>query len=507
MMSESIAVSETPALALRHVTKRYPGVLALDDMSIQFKAGEIHALLGENGAGKSTLIKTIAGAIAPDAGEIQIGESGYRALSPAAARKMGIEVIYQEFNLVPTLSVAENICLGENTGWKVKRAEMRARAASLLAELHANVHPDALVRDLSSSQQQLVEIAKALAKKPKILIMDEPTAPLAVQEVQSMFQVIRRLRDTGTAVIYITHRMDEIFDLADCVSVLRDGRWIETLQCRTTDRTTLIRLMVGRELNEQYPERLPPSNELALELHQVSGNGDKNISFGLRRGEILGVSGLVGAGRTELAKLILGAGKLESGEIRIRGTVTHIRSPRQAVAKGISLIPENRKEEGCFLDQPIRWNVSIAALRHLQRWLRVDRQAEDELAASYASKLRIKTPNLEQKVKNLSGGNQQKVVIAKTLAAKSSVLLFDEPTRGIDVGARQEIYKLMVDLASQGMAILMITSDMEELLGMSDRVMVLHAGQMAGMLDRKDCTQERILALASGEASYNKLPH
>lgn len=496
-----------PVLALRHVTKLYPGVLALDDMSIQFRAGQIHALLGENGAGKSTLIKTIAGAITPDSGEIQLGESQYRALNPAAARKMGIEVIYQEFNLVPTLSVAENICLGEQKGWRVKRPEMRERAASLLSELQANVHPDALVRDLSSSQQQLVEIAKALAKKPKILIMDEPTAPLSVQEVQSMFQVIRRLRDTGTAIIYITHRMDEIFDLADCVSVLRDGRWIETLQCNKTDRTTLIRLMVGRELNEQYPERVPPLNEFALELHRVSGNGDRDISFGLRRGEILGVSGLVGAGRTELARLILGAARLESGEIRIRGTVANIRSPRQAIANGISLIPENRKEEGCFLEQPIRWNVSIAALRRLKRWLRVDQQAEHELATSFAHKLRIKTPNLEQKVKNLSGGNQQKVVIAKTLAAESSVLLFDEPTRGIDVGARHEIYKLMADLASQGIAILMITSDMEELLGMSDRVMVLHAGRMAGLLNREDCTQERILSLASGEADYNPLSH
>ncbi|MDT7517090.1 sugar ABC transporter ATP-binding protein [Rhodoferax mekongensis] len=475
-------------------------------MTIQFMAGEVHALLGENGAGKSTLIKTVAGALTPDAGEIHIGHTIYRALNPAAARKFGIEVIYQEFNLVPTLSVAENICLGEHKGWRVNRPEMRAKAASLLSDLQANVHPDALVRDLSSSQQQLVEIAKALAKNPKILIMDEPTAPLSVQEVQSLFQVIRRLRDTGTAIVYVTHRMDEIFDLADCVSVLRDGRWIQTLRCSETNRSSLIRLMVGRELNEQYPVRVPPSSELAMELHQVSGNGVKEISFELRSGEILGVSGLVGAGRTELARLILGAGKLESGEIRIRGAIAKLRSPRQAIAKGICLIPENRKEEGCFLEQPIRWNVSIAALRYLRRWLRINRQSEYDLAASYSKKLQIKTPHLEQKVKNLSGGNQQKVVIAKTLAAQSTVLLFDEPTRGIDVGARHEIYKLMVDLASQGMAILMITSDMEELLGMSDRVMVLHTGRMAGMLDRKDCTQERILSLASGTTDQNPIP-
>ena len=496
-MTFSHEAGET-VLSLHHITKTYPGVIALQDVSLDFRSGEVHALLGENGAGKSSLIKTIAGAITPDSGEMVYGNQTFPSLTPIVSRALGVEVIYQEFNLVPTLSAAENVCLGEYTGWRSNKSGMRSKAKALFDDLKVGIDPDTLVRDLSSSQQQLVEIAKALVKKPKILVMDEPTAPLSLAEVEDLFRVVRKVRETGTCVLYISHRMDEIFALSDRVSVLRDGRHIATVETKATDRDTLIRMMVGRSLSETYPKRKPPTAVPALELEQLSGNGNYDVTVTLHKGEILGVAGLIGAGRTELAKLIMGAAARSSGEIRLHGTPVHFSSPKDAIAAGIGLIPENRKEEGCFLDQPIRWNVSIGALKWLKGRLGVDRAKETLLAEKYRTSLRIKTPSVEQTVGTLSGGNQQKVVIAKTLASRTSVMIFDEPTRGIDVGARGEIYRLMTGLASEGYAILMITSDMDELLGMSDRIMVLHEGHVAGILARGDCTQERIMELASG---------
>ncbi len=495
-----------PILSLRNITKTYPGVVALQDFSLDFVPGSVHALLGENGAGKSTLIKTIAGAVQPDSGEIHIQGQQYRHISPAIARAHGIEVIYQEFNLVPTLSAAENICLGETRGKKLVDFQwMNQKARELFAQFEVDINPETLVRDLSSSQQQIVEIAKAVSKQAKVVIMDEPTAPLSTHEVESLFKIIRKARDAGTCIIYISHRLDEIFTIADQVSILRDGKFIRTVSSKDTNRNELISLMVGRELRENYPARQPASSITALELKDVSGNGDSNISFSLKKGEILGLAGLVGAGRTELAKLIFGAEDCESGQILINGEAVNIRSPRDAIRYGIGLIPENRKEEGCFLEQSIRWNISIAAIRQLSRMFLIDSKAENKLATDYSTRLQVKTPSLQQRVKNLSGGNQQKVVLAKTLATNSNILIFDEPTRGIDVGARQEIYKLMVELAAQGNAILMITSDMEELLGMSDRILVLSEGRMTGLLERNQCTQQRILELASGNIDKGNL--
>lgn len=485
-------------LSLRHITKTYPGVVALEDVSLDFRAGEIHALLGENGAGKSTLIKVIAGAVTPDAGEVETAGQILPGLSPSLSRSLGVEVIYQEFNLVPTLSAAENICLGEYQGWRTNFAAMRAKARALFDDLNVSIDPDTLVRDLSSSQQQLVEIAKALSKTPRILIMDEPTAPLSLAEVENLFRVVRRVRERGTSIVYISHRMDEIFALSDRVSVLRDGCHVATLDTPLTDRDTLIQLMVGRTLKETYPPRKPAGEAVALEAVGLTGNGNRDISFKLHKGEILGVAGLIGAGRTELAKLIIGAASREAGELRLHGRPVHFGAPTEAIAAGIGLIPENRKEEGCFLDQPIRWNISIGALRWLKGRVGIDKRAETVLARRYSGELRIKTPDIEQRVGALSGGNQQKVVIAKILASRTDVMIFDEPTRGIDVGARGEIYRLMVELAAEGYAILMITSDMEELLGMSDRIMVLHEGRITGLLDRSQSTQERIMSLASG---------
>jgi len=491
--------SEHPViLAMEHVGKTYPGVVALDDVSVDFRRGEVHALLGENGAGKSTLIKTISGAIRPDGGRVLIDGRSLDHLTPSAARGLGIQVIYQEFNLVPTLTVAENICLGEYDGWRADFAAYRKKCRRLMDDLEVDISPDTLVRDLPSAQQQLVEIAKALAKSPRLLIMDEPTAPLSLAEVETLFRIVRKIRDQGTAVVYISHRMDEIFDLSDRVTVLRDGRYIATRRTAETDRDELITLMVGRTLSETYPPKSHAVGDVALELKALAGNGNQPMSFALRKGEIVGVAGLIGAGRTELAKLIVGAAARDGGIMELDGKPVRFRSPREAIAAGVGLIPENRKEEGCFLEQPIRWNVSIAALSRILGRFGIRSNIEVDLARRYFGLLRIKAPGIETRVVTLSGGNQQKVVIAKTLASEAHVLIFDEPTRGIDVGARGEIYKLMVDLAATGIAILMITSDMEELLGMSDRILVLHEGRMTGLLPRADCSQEKIMALASG---------
>lgn len=490
--------AETRLLSLRGITKEYPGVLALDDVSVDFHAGEVHAIIGENGAGKSTLIKVIAGAIQPNAGVVEVAGTALDTVSPQISRAHGIEVIYQEFNLVPTLSVAENIFLGQGDGWRVDYRGMREMAAELLADFGVDIDPDALTRDLPSAQQQLVEIAKALAKKPRVLIMDEPTAPLSLREVESLFSIIRRARADGVCVLYVSHRLEEIFQITDRVTVLRDGQYVTTVETAATDKGTLIRFMVGRELTHSYPARKGPPGAVALEAKGLEGNGNAPISFTLHKGEILGVAGLVGAGRTELAKLIYGAAHREGGNLLLEGREVHFTSPRQALNAGIGLVPESRKEEGVFLEKTIKWNVAIAALNRLTRGILVDRSREQEEAEAYRDKLMIKTPTLEQKVSNLSGGNQQKVVIAKTLAAQARVIIFDEPTRGIDVGARAEVYDLMNDLAAEGIAILMISSDMEELLGMSDHILVLHDGRKAGDLTRAEATQERVLALASG---------
>ncbi|HAJ38110.1 MAG TPA: D-xylose ABC transporter ATP-binding protein [Chloroflexi bacterium] len=494
-------MDEQIALSLKNITKQYPGVLALDRVSLDFVQGEVHALLGENGAGKSTLIKVIAGAIEPDAGVIQIGAQQYTQMNPHLARSLGVEVIYQEFNLAPSLSVAENIFLGDKTGRGIliDKKVMVQRAREVFKQFAIDIDPHALVRDLPSAQQQIVEIAKAVSKNVRILIMDEPTAPLTVSEVDSMFEIVRQLKARGVTILYISHRLEEIFRIADKVSVLRDGRYIATRATAATNRKELISLMVGRELKESYPARTVAPREVALEVRHLSGNGDEDISFSVRKGEILGLSGLVGAGRTELARVIFGAEPAESGEILLEGRPVQIRSPQDAINLGIGLIPEDRKHQGVFLDMDIKWNISFTQVRQLSRYAVVDGRRETTLAEKFRNLLRIKTPSLEQQVKNLSGGNQQKVVLAKSLAAQSKVLIFDEPTRGIDVGAKQEIYNLMCALADDGLAIIMISSDMEELLGMADRILVLCEGRIAGEVPRAQFNQNLILDLASGK--------
>lgn len=493
-------MDENTVLSLKNITKRYPGVLALDGVSLDFKEGEVHALLGENGAGKSTLIKAVAGAITLDGGIIHVGGQDHHHMTPHISRSMGIEVIYQEFNLVPTMSVAENIFLGDKASNKllVDYEKMKSKSREIFKLFEVDLDPNDLVRDLSPAKQQIVEIAKAVSKNVKILIMDEPSAPLSVSEVENMFEIIKGLKQKGVTIIYISHRLEEVFRISDRVSVMRDGRYVTTKLTKDTNRKELISLMVGRELKENYPPRKNPAGEIALEVKNLSGNGNKDISFSVRNGEILGISGLVGAGRTELAMLLFGAAPIESGEIWVNGKLVQIHSPLDAIQQRIGLLTEDRKGKGLFLEMGVGWNISFPIIRRLSKYGIVDAKTEKRIAEDYKQRINIKTPSLEQRVINLSGGNQQKVVLAKSLAAESHILIFDEPTRGIDVGAKQEIYQLMCKLADNGNAILMISSDMEELLGMSDRIIVLCEGKLAGEVNKEQFSQDYILDLASG---------
>jgi ribose transport system ATP-binding protein len=487
-------------LSLENITKQYPGVLALNNISIDFLEGEVHALLGENGAGKSTLIKAVAGAIEIDSGIIKINGHEHSKMTPALSKSLGIEVIYQEFNLVPTLSCAENIFLCERSENSVlfSAKDIEKKAAEVLDQFKVNVNPRSLVEDLSIAEKQIIEIAKAVSKDVKILIMDEPSAPLSVTEVEIMFKIVNQLKQNGVTVIYISHRLEEVFLISDRVSVLRDGSYIATKTTKDTNRQELINLMVGRELMESYPQRKNPPGEVVMEIKNLTGNGDRNISFSVRKGEILGISGLVGAGRTELAMLLYGAAHVEKGEILINGNPVKFKSPLDAIKHKVGLLTEDRKGQGLFLEMAVKWNIVFPIIKQISRHSIVDTKKEEQIASHFKERINIKTPSLLQKVINLSGGNQQKVVLAKSLAAESDILIFDEPTRGIDVGAKQEIYHLMTELADNGITILMISSDMEELLGMSDRIIVLCEGELAGEVQMDQFNQNYILDLASG---------
>lgn len=489
-------------LKLTNISKTYPGVKALQNISMEFREGEIHSIMGENGAGKSTMIKIISGAISPDpdGGVIEVDGEEIRHMTPALARDKGISVIYQEFTLVPTMSVVENIFLGQKVGGKLMPdfQEMRRRAKAIFDEFGVDIDLDVMVSELTPGKQQLVEIAKALTKNVKIMIMDEPSASISVADVKTLFSIIHKLKEKKVTVIYISHRMEEVFDLSDRVSILRDGMYIGTKEIQEVNRKHLITMMVGRELTESYPTRNTPVGDTVLELKDVCGNGDFDISFVLKKGEILGLAGLVGAGRTELAKVIYGAARMTSGQIWVKGKKVHIGSPKQAIALGIGYIPEDRKNEGCFLDFPVDWNISISSLPGMSRGPVLSEKKVEEISEEYIDVLRIKTPSRRQYVKNLSGGNQQKVVVAKTLVAKTDIIIFDEPTRGIDVGAKQEIYQLMNDLIAQGVSIIMISSEMEELMGMSDRILVMNEGRITGELQKEEFAQTRILEMASG---------
>ena len=485
-------------LTLKNISKIYPGVVALDDVSISFSDGKVHALLGENGAGKSTLIKIIAGAVDPDGGTIDFDGETFTKLTPQQSAQHGVAVIYQELNLVGPLSVAENIYLGRPQGKLYSRRQVNEMAQALFDEYGFDLNPAVPVMSLSPASQQLVEICKAISNKAKYIIMDEPTASLATNEVELLFRIIARLREEGVTIIYISHRMDEVFQVTDDIVVLRDGKFVKALQTGETNRQELVSLMVGRELKESFPVRHHEIGEVVLEADNISGNSVENVSFQLHRGEVLGFAGLVGSGRTETAQLICGDAKIESGTLWVKGKNLRLRSPNDAIGAGIGLIPENRKEQGCILHNTVLFNSTLICGKKYTRGGVINKRRQKEIAEQYRAALDIRVPGIQQMVINLSGGNQQKVVVSKTLAADLDIIFFDEPTKGIDVGAKQEIYNLMNALAAEGKAIVMISSDMEEILGMSDRILVLHEGRISGELKKEQFSQENVLILASG---------
>lgn len=488
-------------LEMRNITKDFPGVRALDNVSFTLAPGEVHALAGENGAGKSTLIKILAGAERMTSGEIFLGGNRVDITGPLHAKKLGISVIYQEFDLIPFLSVAENILLGREPrkGAFIDWPALYAQAGEALRRLGIDLDLRAVVNDLSVAQKQMTEIAKAVSTDARIIVMDEPSATLTLREQAHLFDLVRTLKKQGVAVIYISHRLEELFEIADRVTVLRDGRWIMTAPVREVTREQLVKHMVGRELTGDYPRRTRPPGKEILSVRGLSRRGVvHDVSFSLHEGEVLGITGLVGSGRTEIARAIFGADPADAGEIRLAGERLRIRDPRAAIRAGISLATEDRKEQGLVLIMSVRENVTLANLRALAKRGFVNRRRENAEASRLVQSLAIKTAGLEQKVQNLSGGNQQKVVLAKWLFTNSKVVIFDEPTRGIDVGAKQEIYRLMNDLAEQGVGIIMISSELPEVLGMSDRILVIHEGRVRAELTRDEATQEKIMSYATG---------
>jgi ribose transport system ATP-binding protein len=497
--------SDIPVLLqMRGIRKAFPGVLALDDVNFELRRGEVHALLGENGAGKSTLMKILSGACSRDAGEILIDERPVAINSPREAQTIGISTIYQEFNLVPQLSAAENIYLGREPMFRagvIDRGALVKRARTLLQSLGTDVDPEVPVTTLGVAEQQMVEIAKALSLRARILIMDEPTSALTASEIEELFAAIRRFTGEGGSVIYISHRLEELARVGQRATVLRDGRYIGT-RTLPAPIPELVRMMANRDISEHYPQPTRTKGAEILRVEHVSrGARLKDVSFVLHRGEVLGVAGLLGAGRTELARVIAGADAADAGRIMVNGKAVRVRSPRDAIRVGIGLVPEDRKRQGLVLPQSVAANLSLPQLSRLARAGVVSRAREGEIASRWTRDLRIKTPGIDTRVLTLSGGNQQKVVLGKWLAAGADVLIVDEPTRGIDVGAKMEIYTLLDRLAADGAGILMISSDLPEVMGMSDRILVMHQGRVQAMLDARGATQEAVLHAALGLAS------
>lgn len=493
-------------LEMRGITKSYPGVAALDGVDLTVAAGEVHALVGENGAGKSTLMRILAGAERRDAGEIRIEGRAVALDSPAQALAHGIAMIYQELNLVPHLSVAENLFLGREPSARmpgfIRFAALYGDAQALIARLGMALDVRCEVRRLSLAQRQMVEIARAASRDARILVMDEPSAALTGHETEGLFRLVAALRERGVAIVYISHRLAEIAQIADRVTVLRDGRVIGTRPMAETSRAELIQMMVGRELAERATKPAAPAGEVIFEARGLQrGRAVRDISLKLHRGEVLGLGGLIGAGRTEVARCLFGADRLERGELLLNGKPVRFASPRSAIRHGIALVPEDRKGLGLILSMVVRENITLAYLKRLAPSGLIAARRERAVAEEYVRTLAIRTPTAEQRAGLLSGGNQQKVVLAKWLLTEARVLIFDEPTRGIDVAAKAEIYDLMNTLAARGVAILMISSELAELLTMSDRILVLHEGRLAGELRRDgDWSQERVMALATGGA-------
>lgn len=486
-------------LTLKNITKEFPGVKALDDVTINIERGTIHGLVGENGAGKSTLIKVLAGIYQPNKGEIILDGKPCRFNSPIEARRAGISVVHQEIKLAEPLSVAENMFLGNVqlknglVDWK----GMRRRAREIVEDLGMDIDINAQVSSLTVAKKQIVEIMHAINNNSRILIMDEPSAVLTDRELEVMFRIVKQLRDEGITIIYISHRLDEIFGLCSNVSVLRDGCHIDTIPVASVDRQGLINMMVGREMGQEYPKEVGNVGGTILEVKNLSRGILQDISFEVKSGEVFGISGLVGAGRTELARAILGIDKPESGEVYVRGKKVHYRTFADAIRDGLGLIPEDRKLQGLVQIMSVKRNTTLVNMKRVLRAGVISSSLEEKLSKEYANKLHVVTPSMETEVQYLSGGNQQKVVIAKWLFQNSEILFLDEPTRGIDVGAKAEIYRLINRMAKEGKTIIMISSEMPELLGMCDRIMVMHEGHKMGELNAAEATQAKIMALCS----------
>ncbi len=491
-------------LEMRDITKRFPGVLALDNAQLGLRSGEVHCLIGENGAGKSTMMKILAGAQPMDGGEILLDGEAVHIQSPHHAQELGVSMIYQEFNLSPFLSIAENIFLGREPrlgkspfiDWK----RMYADAREVLGRIRVDLDVKRPVNELSVAQQQMVEIAKALSVDARIIVMDEPSATLTDHELEALFDLIQTLRRQDIGLIYISHRLEEVFRIGNRVTVMRDGQHVATEEVCDVDREGIIHMMVGRELKEEYPKEDFELGEERLRVEGLAREGAfEDVGLSLRSGEIVGLTGLVGAGRTEVARAIFGADRITAGQIYLDGEAIAVRTPQDAIRHGIGLLTEDRKNQGLVLGMSVRENTTLANLSELLKGPFVDRRKERGIARQYVEDLQIKTPSIEQVVQNLSGGNQQKVVLAKWLFTDSKVLIFDEPTRGIDVGAKAEIFKLMNALVRKGVAVLMISSELPEVLGMCDRILVMHEGRLAGELGREEASQEGIMRLATGE--------
>ena len=490
-----------PLLHMEAIVKDYPGVRALDGVTFELVHGEIHGLVGENGAGKSTLMKILAGATGKDGGRILIRGKEVEISSPVAGQELGIGTIYQDFKLVPELSVAANIFLGHEPVRTAARLiafdRLRSEARSLLDQLGEPIDPDAKVGALSVAQRQMVEIAKALSRKASILVMDEPTAPLTDRETANLFRVVRALKAEGVSVIYISHRLEEIFEITDRITILRDSAHVVTTRTVEATPAKLIRWMVGRELEEEYPHLERERGEEMLRIEGLSNPRLRDIHLALYRGEILGIAGLVGAGRSDLARAIFGADPITAGNIRLGGDQLDLRSPADAIQAGIGLLTEDRNQQGLFLGRSVRENITVSDLSQVRGRFLLDKRKEKSIASGFAASLRLRPADPEVEVSTLSGGNRQKVIVARWLHTRSRVLIFDEPTVGIDVGVKYEIYLLMNELAREGVGVIMISSDLPELLGICDRIAVMCGGRITGLLSRDEATKERVLALAT----------
>ncbi len=489
---------KTPFLVMKGITKSFPGVLALDDVDFSVELGKVIALVGENGAGKSTLMKILSGVLEKDKGEIFIEDKQVNIDQPLTARNLGIGIVYQELMDLPNMNIAENIFLGreKKKGLFANKKEMHEQARELISRVALNIDTNTKVVNLSVAQRQMLEVAKALSMDAKIIIMDEPTSSLTNTETEVLFEIINKLKNDNVAIVFISHRLNEITRISDEVVVMRDGQMVGRLAKDEIEEQRIINMMVGREISDIFAKEEATISDIALEVKNLNTDFLKDISFSVRKGEILGFAGLVGAGRSEVMNAVFGIDKKDSGEIYIHGKKAEIRSTVDALKHGIGYVPENRKEQALILGMSVKNNISLAELKNLSKYNFIDKKKESELADKYIKDLQIRTPSQEQKVQNLSGGNQQKVVISKWMAIKPDILILDEPTRGIDVGAKKEIHMLMSRLAKEGVAVIMISSELPEILGMSDRIIVMHEGRIKGEIMREDASQESIMKLA-----------